>query len=159
MADASAIGLFVVIIVAVVAVLIALLALWIANGISRPITETADVLDGVAEGDYTRRLEPRSEDEVGRLAASVNSMTAKVEDAMQQVQNAADRETAQANEQQEKVREMLEAVDAVAAGDYSKTISATGSSAIGQMGEALTRFFVEKQGAEQREREVAESDK
>lgn len=157
-ADASAIGLFVLIIVSVVAVLIALLALWIANGISRPIAETADVLDAVADGDYTRRLELHSEDEVGRLAASVNGMTAKVEDAMQQVQNAADRETAQAEEQKEKVREMLAAVDAVAAGDYSKTISATGSSSIGQLGEALTRFFFEKQSAEQREREVAESD-
>jgi len=154
--DAADIRNFVIMIGLAAALLIAVLALWIAGGISGPVAETADALDGVAEGDYSRRLESKSTDEVGRLADSVNRMTERVKDAMEQVQTASEREKEQGEATQQKVAEMLSALEAVGAGDYSKTLSVRGSDPIGRLGEGLSNFFAEKQASETREREKAE---
>lgn len=51
----------------------AVLGIWTTRGITRPLAQTVQVLESVANGDLTRRLEVRSRDEVGKLAASVNS--------------------------------------------------------------------------------------
>ncbi len=44
----------------------------IARGISRPLSRTVSVLDAVASGDLTQRLEIDSEDEIGQICKSVN---------------------------------------------------------------------------------------
>lgn len=54
-------------------VLLTLLALRITRSIVRPIRRTVEVLDEVATGNLAVRLEHGAEDEVGRMAASLNS--------------------------------------------------------------------------------------
>ncbi len=99
------------------------------------------MLDDVAEGDYSRRLEPHSEDEVGRLADSVNRMSGRVEDAMQQVQHAANRETVQAAELQEKVDSILRTVTAASEGDLTVEVEVAGDDGVGRMGAGLRAFL------------------
>lgn len=59
-----------------------LLALFIGNRIARTITtplqELVAVTRRVADGDWSRRAEVRSQDETGRLAAAFNEMTAQL---------------------------------------------------------------------------------
>ena len=56
------------------AVVIALLVAWrTARSITRPLDEAGSVLEAVAAGDLTRRLDVRSTDEVGRMSRSMNT--------------------------------------------------------------------------------------
>ena len=55
------------------AVLVTLVAARFAGTISRPLRRAVAVLQGVARGDLTGRLEVRSGDEVGRLSAALNT--------------------------------------------------------------------------------------
>ncbi|GIE93955.1 methyl-accepting chemotaxis protein [Paractinoplanes rishiriensis] len=57
-----------------VAIAIAVLIAWrTTRGITRPLAEAGGVMSAVADGDFTRRLDVRSQDEVGRMSASMNS--------------------------------------------------------------------------------------
>ncbi len=53
-----------------------LAALWIARGVSQPLTQLAEHTKHVAAGDYTRRIDLPREDELGQLATAFNQMTA-----------------------------------------------------------------------------------
>ena len=59
----------------------------------------------------------------------------------EQAKEAAEREQNQAEELRAKVDSMLEVVSAAADGDLTREITVAGEDAIGQMGEALSRFF------------------
>ncbi len=52
------------------------LAWWLTRSISTPLREAAQVADAIARFDLTHRIEPRGEDETGRLAQSLVSMQA-----------------------------------------------------------------------------------
>jgi signal transduction histidine kinase len=59
--------------------LLLLVTAYIANRIvGRPVTEIADAMSTVGEGDLSRRVDPRSSDEVGMLARGFNSMTERL---------------------------------------------------------------------------------
>jgi methyl-accepting chemotaxis protein len=59
--------------VLVIGVLVAIgAALFVVRGITRPLRQVSDVLEAVANGDLTKRVEVRSKDEVGVMAASLN---------------------------------------------------------------------------------------
>ena len=60
--------------------LAALLSLVLARSVSRPVQALAAHTDHVVRGDYTQRIELRSVDELGRLAAAFNRMTAGLAD-------------------------------------------------------------------------------
>jgi methyl-accepting chemotaxis protein len=64
-------------IMVLVCALIAIAALTIGwrltRGITRPLAAAGEVMQGVADGDLTRRLDVSSDDEVGALARSVNT--------------------------------------------------------------------------------------
>jgi len=63
-----------------------------AKKISDPVTETAEVLNKTAEGDFTNKIRAVHEarnDEIGTLARSFNSFIAKQRESMKQVLNAA----------------------------------------------------------------------
>jgi signal transduction histidine kinase/CheY-like chemotaxis protein len=47
--------------------------LWLARGVSQPLRRTVEVLEAVAGGDLTRRLEIASRDEMGRMAVALNT--------------------------------------------------------------------------------------
>jgi methyl-accepting chemotaxis protein len=61
------------------AALLAMLIAWrITRGITRPLAEAEAALAAVATGDLTQRLEVRSNDEVGRMAESMNTALASI---------------------------------------------------------------------------------
>ncbi len=79
--------------IAVVAVLFSLaLGYFIARVIAKPLARTVGVLEKVAEGDYTQKLDIDTRDEVGQMAGALNVTIAAVAKAMQDVKDAAERE-------------------------------------------------------------------
>jgi methyl-accepting chemotaxis protein len=63
---------------------------FLANLISKPLQQTVDVLQGVAAGDLTRSLEVTTKEEVGQMAAALNSAVGGIRDALSEVRSAAD---------------------------------------------------------------------
>ncbi len=53
----------------------AALGIWIARGVSKPVLQLAAGAREIAAGDYQYRVEVKSEDEIGSLAASFNHMS------------------------------------------------------------------------------------
>jgi two-component system NtrC family sensor kinase len=60
-------------------------AIVVARRISRPIHAMAGASQQIAQGDYSRKVEVTSDDEVGYLAASFNTMTAELERAEEEL--------------------------------------------------------------------------
>jgi methyl-accepting chemotaxis protein len=56
----------------------ALVSLLTARLITRPVSETMQVIQTIAEGDLTQKIELTSQDEIGQLAQSVNTMRMKM---------------------------------------------------------------------------------
>jgi methyl-accepting chemotaxis protein len=61
------------------------LGLSLAKAIVRPLRKTVDVLDRVAEGDLTERLDVTSQDEVGQCGVAVNRMLDRTTAAMRAI--------------------------------------------------------------------------
>jgi signal transduction histidine kinase/HAMP domain-containing protein len=69
---------------AVVLIALGAMAAWaLSRSITRPLDDLSRVAQGIAEGDYTRRASVSPHTELGLLAASFNSMAARVEAASQ----------------------------------------------------------------------------
>ena len=68
-------------IVIAVAILAMLIAILIGRAIVKPVAELTDAVEGMARGDYTRRVELDRADEVGRLAAAFDKMASEVQTA------------------------------------------------------------------------------
>ncbi len=66
------------IIMLIAAAIISFLAVYIARGISVPLSHAVEALEAVANGDLTRNVEVSSKDEVGRLAVALNAMVEKM---------------------------------------------------------------------------------
>jgi methyl-accepting chemotaxis protein len=64
------------------------LSLWIARIFSLPLGETVRVLDKIAEGDFTKRLNIDSRDEIGRMAAALNRAVANIQQILLEVDGA-----------------------------------------------------------------------
>jgi len=81
---------------AILAALIAAtaLALYITRMIALPLGRAVRVLEAVAEGDFTRRLEVSDRDEIGRMALALNQALESVSEALLEVGAAADRTAA-----------------------------------------------------------------
>lgn len=55
--------------------------LWIASGrISRPIQEAALLANNIQQGNFTRKMQHKSEDEVGQLASALNTMSQSLQE-------------------------------------------------------------------------------
>ena len=63
-----------------------------ASRLVRPLAKTVAMMEDVARGDYRRRLEINSRDEVGRMAKAINTAVEATARAVQAVQDAARRE-------------------------------------------------------------------
>ncbi|WEF36018.1 methyl-accepting chemotaxis protein [Pseudoduganella chitinolytica] len=61
------------------------LALWVARMVARPLGEAVDTARAVADGDLTRDLTVRSQDETGELMAALRDMTTKLQTVVAQV--------------------------------------------------------------------------
>jgi len=57
------------------AVGVSFIALWIASQIARPLVQSAKVLEKVAAGDLTQKVNVTTKDEVGQLGTAVNTLT------------------------------------------------------------------------------------
>jgi signal transduction histidine kinase len=55
------------------------LARWLARGMTQPLRDMARAAKRMETGDYSQRIETRNRDEVGRLAAAFNRMSAELE--------------------------------------------------------------------------------
>lgn len=64
------------------ALLVALVAWRISRSITRPLSEAVAVMDAVAAGDLTRRLDISAADEIGRMARSMNLALTTVSEVM-----------------------------------------------------------------------------
>jgi len=73
-------------------VLCGALAWWYANRLGRPLVQTVTVMEKVAAGDYSQRLNIASKDEFGRMAGAVNVAIGAADRALRQVHEAAERE-------------------------------------------------------------------
>ena len=74
------------------------LGFFIARMIARPLGQAAEVLGAVAAGDFTRRLDVHSKDEVGVMAESLNSAVDGMRGALQEVGVAAQQVSSAAQE-------------------------------------------------------------
>ena len=63
-----------------------LLAWWLGRRIARPITSLTVAAEAIARGDYGRRVAVSRRDEVGRLAASFNTMASEVDQGRQELE-------------------------------------------------------------------------
>ncbi len=85
-------------------VLIAVFALWVSRSIAAPVLKVGQVLDTVAGGDYSQKVDLQSRDEIGRMANSLNTAIDAVAQAMQEVKDAAEREQQMQQERAEAER-------------------------------------------------------
>ena len=88
---------------------IAVIAYLVAAMITSPVQKVANVLDVVAQGDYSQKAEVDTKDEIGRMAGSLNVAIDAVAKAMQDVKDAAERERLAQEERAEQERLAAEA--------------------------------------------------
>ncbi|HYW80460.1 MAG TPA: methyl-accepting chemotaxis protein, partial [Thermoguttaceae bacterium] len=159
------------------AVLGGVLAFVISRSITKPLNRTVAVVEAVAAGDYSQRLDTNRKDELGRVATSINTASEAVAKALDDVKEAAEREQAEqakkaeedrqraeaqrqeAEEADRKVKHILEVAELVGQKDYTREVEVTGDDALGQLGDGLRTFFADKQAAETREAEAAEKER
>jgi methyl-accepting chemotaxis protein len=72
------------------AIVVVALSMVMARVIAQPLGEAVKVLEGLAAGDFTRRLEHDSHDEIGRMAVALNQAVDGVRAALEEVRAAAD---------------------------------------------------------------------
>jgi methyl-accepting chemotaxis protein len=86
----------------------ALLGILITGMIARPLRGAVRVLESVAEGDLTQRMEASGQDEVGRMALALNRALESMNEVLQDVSSAAER-TAGASRQMSQAAMQLSA--------------------------------------------------
>jgi len=119
------------------------LGFFISRLIATPLQKTMTVLEGVAKGDLSKKVDVDSLDEVGRMAASLNLAIDAQRQAGEQLRQQAQREKEVAQDLAAKVDSMLTVVSAAAKGDLTQEITVSGEDAIGQMGTGLKRFLID----------------
>ncbi len=128
-----------------------LLARSVSNGILGAMRNTAEVLNAIAGGDFRQKLRYEVNDEIGRVASSVNQLVASMQSVL--LQEVVNWETVAENQKkalrdkeealilQEKVSSILGAVNGASTGDLTKTVSVSGTDAIGQVGDGLRQLL------------------
>ena len=69
-------------------VFVIMVAIWLANLLTRRVTQLTDGLHKIEEGDLTYRIEKVSNDEMGRLAESINHMADSVQNSFTHMEEA-----------------------------------------------------------------------
>lgn len=132
-----------------------------AKRITDPLMRTVTTMEAVADGDYTRRLNITSKDEIGRMAVAVNKAVQATECAMKEVVATAEREQQMQQERAElerrtaeterqaaevlrrKVDHLLSVVQAAADGDLTKTVQVEGSEAVDELAAGIRQMLGE----------------
>jgi methyl-accepting chemotaxis protein len=147
-AHAAALRNYVVVIGLAAAAIICVLAWWIAGAVAGPVLQTAAVLDAVARGDLSQRLDLVRNDELGRMAGSLNTAVEAQANMIAQIVDSAAQFA-------EGAQMIAESSQTLATGAQVQTGSVEEmSTAIGQ----LTRSIVEvRQSAAEADRAAAET--
>ncbi len=74
------------------------LALWISLSIAKALGQAGGLASAIAEGDLTRTMDYRAQDEIGDLVNNLNNMVAKLRDVIGKVQDASENVAAGAEE-------------------------------------------------------------
>ncbi|NQD37207.1 methyl-accepting chemotaxis protein [Permianibacter sp. IMCC34836] len=67
----------------------AMIAFWVTQSIRKPLNNTMQVIERVADGDMTVQVPVEGQDEFGHLAESVNRLTAQLRNMLQQISGTA----------------------------------------------------------------------
>lgn len=94
---------------------------FIVNGLSSRIERTVHVLEAVAEGDLTHRLEFEGNDEFGRMAAAMNLAQSRL---------------------REKVSQLLVVVNAAAEGDLTQEVPLAGKDSLGELAQGIDSMLI-----------------
>ncbi len=149
--QALALRSYILLVGAAAAAAIVVLAFYIAENITRPVKQTAAVLDAVACGDLSQRLQFHRRDEFGQMGQSLNMAVEAQAHAVAQIQEDAAREQRERDALQHHVNEILAVVNRVAQGDSGARIALPQQFMIGQLASGLNRFFEEREATERRE--------
>jgi methyl-accepting chemotaxis protein len=116
--------------------------------VNRQVQDTINVVTSIASGDFNSKLENISQDEFGRLGASINRMGDILAEQRDRVAaeaahsaEAAEREQRAAAELRANVECILAVVNAAANGDLTQEIEVVGEGSISEMATALNRFL------------------
>ncbi len=74
---------FIIIIASAVLLLALIWVFWFSRSISRPISKMSEITRKMAELDFSEKLSISSGDEIGRLAASVNTLSGKLDETLE----------------------------------------------------------------------------
>ncbi|MFA6449459.1 MAG: methyl-accepting chemotaxis protein [bacterium] len=102
------------------------------------VAKLTEKIDAAANGDFTVRFDDAQEDAFGRIGGSLNTMIADLDSMI-----ARDKE--QRKYLEEKVAELLEIIQAAAAGDFTKYYQGSADDDIGRLGVALSKMIVDLQ--------------
>jgi methyl-accepting chemotaxis protein len=105
------------------------------------------VLEAVAGGDLTPRLQVTSKDEVGRIGVSLNRAIDSLRNAADLASQKDEKERRQAEDIQRKVEQLLVVVNSAANGDLTQPVTIQGPDSLGQMGEGLAKFLANLRGS------------
>jgi len=70
---------------------VVLIAIWLANLLTSRVTQLADGLQKIEQGNLGYRIEKKSDDEMGKLAESINRMANSVENSFRHIEDAKQR--------------------------------------------------------------------
>lgn len=94
------------------------ISLWVSRRIAQPIEELSQAADKIAQGDYDQPVQMQSEDEIGRLGQSFETMRVQVKTFTEKLQVLVEERTARLHEalqtvttQSQKIREIMEQID------------------------------------------------
>jgi methyl-accepting chemotaxis protein len=73
-------------------VLCSLIVIWVSKRMAKPLADTVRVMEKVAQGDYSQRLNITSRDDFGRMAAAINVAVDTTDRAIRETQEATERE-------------------------------------------------------------------
>ncbi|HYX33515.1 MAG TPA: HAMP domain-containing protein [Oligoflexus sp.] len=94
------------------------ISIWLSRRIAKPIEELSHAADKIAQGNYDAAVHIKSDDEIGRLGNSFESMRVQVKTFTEKLQVLVDERTARLNEalqtvttQSQKIREIMGRID------------------------------------------------
>lgn len=126
------------VIVVVISMLLGgILVYFIIKSITNPLRRIVTSAQKISQGDLTEEIEVRSNDEIGRLGASFNEMSASLRDVISKMSNSAEHVAASAEELTSSVRQANEATDQITIAMEQVSIGAQSQSQGVEEGAAL----------------------
>ncbi len=122
-------------------VLVLVAAIALSRRLTRPVTDLAQVARRVQEGDLAARAPIYGRDELGRVAASVNTMLDEITQLVQ-TREERDRTRAERDQLQQQITKLLDEVSTVAEGDLTVQAEVT-ADVLGSVADAFNYMIAE----------------